>query len=319
MGKVYIYITRKSYGEQLARFITGRHNPDLTVELLTEIKDVEAFDRQDYLLTDYRETANMPECHVVKMVRTPEEAGVQAIFMYQSKEKVYQEILRITGTDQKEKREKRVRGDTKLIAVLSPEGGDTGTVLALETARQLAETEKVLYISLCGFPIFSCQEFLPEGKVTYGLSEIMLSAGGTLFADKLKELAFPLEQIWMLVPVKHYKDLLDFSPDDVKNFIEGIKKQREFGAVVLEMGQMFEYTFDLLANADPVYVPKESGFFAAVKRHVLQQYCILERQEALWDRIQFEEVKHRLPENEEAVRRLLSGENGVSEGEKQRG
>lgn len=319
MGKVYIYMTQKSYGEQLAWFITSRHNPDMTVELLTEIKEKAVFNRQDYLISDYREMAGKLDCHVVRMVKTPEDAGDNAIFMYQSKEKVYQELLRITGAEQKEKSREQKKGGTKLISVFSPEGGDAKTVLALQTARRLAQGEKVLYISLCGFPAFSCEAFLKDNEGRYGLSEVMLSAGGSMFVEKLKELAFPLEQIWMVVPVKHFKDLLDFSLEDVQNFLEGLKAQTEFSAVVLEMGQLFEYTFDILGGADQVHVPKEPGFFAAVKRHVLQQYCVLEGQEALWNRIQFEEIQEQMPMDEYEVRQLLRGESEVSEDEKQGG
>ncbi len=319
MGKVYIYMAQRSYGEQLAWYITGRHNPDMTVELLTEIKEKTVFNRQDYLISDYREMAEQVDCHVVRMVKLPEEAGDNAIFMYQGKEKVYRELLRITGTGQKENKREPGMAKTKLVSVFSPEGGDAKTVLALQTAKQLAEKENVLYISLCGFPAFSCEEFLKENKIGYGLSEVMLGAGGSMFGERLKELAFPVEQIRMLVPVKHFKDLLDFSLEDVQKFLEGLRAQTEFSAVVLEMGQLFEYTFDILADADQVYVPREPGFFAAVKRHVLEQYCILEGQEALWDRIRFEEIKDQMPMDEYEVRRLLRGESGVSEDEKQGG
>lgn len=311
MIKVYIHMARRSYGEQLAWFITGKHNPELLVELLTEIKEGMIFDREDYLVTDCGESGQKPECHVVKMVKKPEEAGDNAIFMYQSREEVYQELLRVTETGEKEKKCKL--GGVKRIVVFSPEGGDEKTVLALQTAGNLAKKEKVLYISFSGFPVFFGTEFREGSEnVGTGLAEVMMSAGGDGFGSRLKELAFPFEKIWILMPANHFKDLLDFSMEDVLKFMEGLKEQTEFDAVVLEMGQLFEYTFELLACADEVLVPEAPGFFSAIRRHVLQRYCRMERQEALWERMQFIPMKRRMPTEESEVKELLSGESGVN-------
>lgn len=314
--KVFVCVTNKNYGEKLARFMVGKHNPDIDVELLTEIRDEMRFEEQDYVLTDVAEIRKV-NCHILQLGKTPEEEGENKIFMYQNREKIYQEVLEKMGeTLYTEAGE--TENNNKLICVFSPEGGDEKTLLALRMAAKLSQKKRVLYVSLCGFPVFGKEQFgeslgKEKKRGHSGIAELILYAQGDGFEKKLEEMAMPWETIFMMAPVAHYRDLLDFSLTDVKSLVQGLREQSKFDAVVLEMGQIFEYTLCLLEEADKVLVPREDGFFAAVKRHVLQQYCIMEGKQDLWERMCFEKVKMKIPKNEEEIKSLIKQESGVEE------
>ena len=80
--------------------------------------------------------------------------------------------------------------------------------------------------------------------------------------------------------------------------------------VIVEVGQFFEYTFHLLDQADEILMPLEDGFLAAIRRHVLREYCIAEKKEAVWDKISFCEVTFPKVKNVNEMKDyLLGGEN----------
>lgn len=309
--KIFIHTKEMAYGKKLARFIADQHNSCMDVELMTEIKDKTKFQKSDYVVSDDRECLERLECNTVQIVKNPDVQEEREIFMYQSRDGIYRKLLRMTGAENRYEEKNISKNEAEIICVFSPEGGDEKTSLALHTALKMSDSGKVLYASLCGFPVFLGREISDTAKVEKpGLSELVLCAGNRIFDEKLEGMVFQAGRISMLAPVEHYRDLLDYSLEDITQFVEGMKKQKMFDVVVLEMGQLFEYTLDLLVCADQVLVPKEPGFFAAVKRHVLQQYCAMEGKEELWDRIRFEPVSFHIPEDAGEVNRILSGESG---------
>ena len=81
-----------------------------------------------------------------------------------------------------------------------------------------------------------------------------------------------------------------------------------FEAVVLELGQIFEYTLDLMTYADQILIPKGTGILAAVRRNVLQRYCSMEGKPELWEKMTFEETDFSIPRKKEEVLRFIGGE-----------
>lgn len=309
--KLYIHTKNRDYGERLARFAASQHNPWFRVEQLTERKDKTEFDRNDYVLSDDGEWLHRLGCHTVQLTEHPGGSENKKIFMYQSRDKVYRQMLELTGT--KDESTGNVSRESRVICIFSPEGGDAKTVLALRMARELAQAHAVLYISLCGFPVFFGETFCEEPEPSRaGLSELLLCADCDGFEETLKKLVFSVGRISMISPVQNYKDLLDYSPAEMTEFMKALKKQKQFPAVILEMGQMFEYSLKFLSGADEVIIPREDGFLAAVKKHVLQRYCQMERQDELWNRIRYEPVKGGEGLDLEQIRQILCDTEGGS-------
>lgn len=289
--RIYICMENQGYGKRLERYIAEQNNPCIEVELLTEMKDKINFDRQDFVISDKETFLADLNCQSVLLAKQAVEDGGNKIFMYQGRTEVYKQLLRIIGSEFVEEECQGENENSKVVCIFSPEGGDTKTLLAVDRALKKTGRERVLYISLCGFPVFFQEEISEKPDLgREGVSELLLCANSDMFCRKLEELAFTVGSISMIAPAGHYKDLFDYSLEEILNFMEHLKEQDLYDTVIIETGQLFEYTFDLLECADEVIVPGEPGFFAAVKRHVLHEYCLMEGREVLWNRIKFEEI-----------------------------
>lgn len=307
--KLYIHIKENGYGEKLMRFVAGQQNPYIEVELLTEMKEKTKFERNEFLVSDDPEVLQGSGCNTVQIVKSLDEEAGNNIFMYQNREKIYEKLLEAAGAAEWKRKEKR-NAETKVICVFSPGGGDERTALALYKARKSAEQAKVLYISLCEFPVFAGESFGERSDVSKaGLSELISCAGSSTFEEKLKELVFQKGHIWMVAPAENYKDLLDYPVQEMMQFMQKMKEQKAFNIVIFEIGRLFEYTLEFLAEADEVFVPEETTFFAGIRRALFKQYCIREGWEKLWERVRFTGGISCEKESGE-VKRLLCEEEG---------
>ncbi|MCI8365509.1 MAG: hypothetical protein HFG34_11270 [Eubacterium sp.] len=310
--KIFICMTDLNYGSRLARYLTSQYNSGIEVELLTGRKDKADVGDGDIALSDDPKILEDLQCQTVLFVKTPEEKGKNKIFMFCSREEIYNELVKLTGTREGNNRN-RSQKESGIIVVFSPEGGDEKTLLALKRAGELSRNKRVLYLSLCGFPVFFDPSWKDESggrdiNFSPGITELMLRAEGEDFTQELENMAFQLGKIWSIAPVSHYKDLLDFSRDDICRFMKGLKEQSMFEAVVLELGQIFEYTLDLMTYADQILIPRESGVLAAIRRNVLQRYCGMEGKPQLWERMTFEETEFSIPKKKEELLRFIGRE-----------
>ncbi len=313
MGKssIFICLTDLDYGSRLARYINSQCTCSMEAEILTEWSDKTDVGNEDIVLSDDPEILKDLQCQAALLVQTPEEQGKNKIFMFRSREEIYNDLLDLTGT--KKGQAGIPPNERRIIAVFSPEGGDGKTLLALTRAGELSCKKKVLYISLCGFPVFFDPSWTEENggrdvSFSPGIAELMLRAEDESFGQELENMAFPLGKIWSVRPVSHYKDLLDFSPEDISKFMKGLKRQSVFETVVLELGQIFEYTLDLITYADQILIPKETGILAAIRRNVLQRYCEMEGKAELWERMIFQEIDLFIPREKKELLRLIGGE-----------
>lgn len=302
--KLYIYSEKEHFGRRLARYVSGQQHLGMTVELLTEIKETAAFQTDAWVVSDNEKLLEKAGCQTIHLVKEPE-AGERELFMYQSREDIYRQLLQKTGQRRQSCVEER-DGKAKIICVFSP---DENPVFALHTAADEADRHSVLYVSFCGVPLLIQEEFGGKEKLGCpGLSELMLCEEPEQFEEKLAGLAYRFGTISVLAPAKHFRDLFDFTPEEVMRFMEHLKQQTLFDAVVIETGHLYEFTFSLLAGADEILSPKESGFFADAKRRVLQEYFQREGQEDLWRKIQFIPDMNPKTEDREDMRRLFCGE-----------
>ncbi len=306
MGRIRVFICTKNqkYSERIVRYAVAKSHPDIQFEQLTEITDKTELRETDVVVTDDQECLQRLRCHKILIVRQREEEEKECIFMYQDRESIYQRLLQILEVNQ-------LGEIPKVTCVFSPGGGDEKTLLALQRALELGKSRRVLYISLCGFPVFFRREISPTPiGVKLGVSELFLCTKQEEFEGRLMELSFSMGCIDMIPPVEHYKDLLDFSREEVCRFMEHLKRQTVYDTVVLELGQLFEYSFELLSCAECVLVPKEPGFLAEVRYYVFGEYCRREDKEEVWHRLQQVPVSFPCLKDLEEVNQIFFGEEG---------
>ncbi len=325
-SRLFIYTKNSDFGKRLAEYIANRPELLFCVERLTDITEKTGIEEGDYLITDAEEEEILPACHKIMLVKARPGAMLRSgrnngqteetsVFMYQSGSQMVKELLAATGTVNDSGGEKEVmaaKKEHKLIGFFAPDGGGGRTVSALRRAAELAVKEAVLYLSFCEFPVLFQEELSeePEWKRA-GLSELMLCRGEEIFEEKLEELSFLAGRIYVLAPVRHYRDLLDFSPGDIKEFLASLRKQTRFPKVVIELGELFEYTMDLLAEMDEAVVLEGDGTLSRIRRHVLRRYCLMEGQEELWQRVQFRKLPDSGARNLEQLKELLEGGSGA--------
>lgn len=313
---MFIHSENRYYGEKLARYIADRHNPEITVELLTEIKETAGFEPGACVISDDAQILADLDCRKIYLGKMPEVNRENEIFMYQKKEDIYRQIINLAGVQEQKDIGKGGGTKTKIVCIFSPEGSDEKTVLALQTALEQGHRGDVLYVSLCEFPAFFQEEICENPDTNrQGVSELMLCEEEMSFQEKLEQLVYVAGKIFMLAPAGHYKDLLDFSTEEVCRFVDHLRKQTRFVTVIIEIGTLLEFVFPVLQVADEIRVPQEPGFFAEVKRHVLQEYCRREGYEGLWNRMKFVPTGFCTPEDRESVCRLLDGESVLLSGE----
>ena len=200
------------------------------------------------VISDDTEVLEHVGCQTVTLVSSPEAEGKREIFMYQRAEDIYRQILSLTGIPvRKEARDPELTVP-KVTCVYAPGESEEKTVFALRTAIDRSERGSVLYINLCGFPLLFREE-------QEGISNLMLCNELEVFEERLRELAFSAGQISVLAPAGHFRDLFDFSQEEVRRFITYMKQQTLYEAVVIELGQLFDFSFVLLAEADAVLMP----------------------------------------------------------------
>lgn len=257
------------------------------------------------VVTDYEDVKEDGKRQVIYL-SNEKDAKKKKIFQYQKAEGIYRELLALlrlkenTG-EQEGKSEADARG---MYCVFSTNGTE-GTALSVMLAQYLGNHGKCLYLSLAGFPVFYSQEISPEPELPKkGLGELLFLLNQEMFEEKQEELKMSFGSAYMLAPMAHYKDLLDCSLQEWKTFFGRIFSECGYDSVVVEMGQLFEYTLDLLEMGDRIFVIREKGICGRVKSAVFRRYCRMEGKEMLEQRAQFIE----LPFDEKEWEQELSGQ-----------
>ncbi len=280
MKKIYVYSKDKTYGEKLAQFIDEKHNPELDVKQLTELDEQVKFRKEDVIITDFNEVISQKKCEIIRLVYDPDDCDNNSIFVFQDREKSYRQILEIVMPE----REKQGRDLPKITCVFSIEGSERRSEIAMEKVNYYSKMGKVLYVS---FAVFGFGFGDNLGHV-HTISELLLCTEKEEFIMQMKGVVKRLDDFEYIPPVNHYKDLLDFDGETVRNFLINLNEQKVYDYIVIEMSQMFEFTFDILGMADVIIMPEEDGKFAKEKNNVFHRYCLVEGHEKLWRQIRYE-------------------------------
>ena len=309
----YIYLRDREYAIRFLTYFRQKLPKYMEIKMISEKGEAMEIAEGSIVISDNKRFLEEIGKSGIFLSESPVTDSENEIFKYQKRTAIWKSFCKIVGqTGDEEQKTVRKKG---ICCVFSPEGGEEKTRLALQEAMESAQQAKVLYISMCGVPVFFPEELTETPSLSHrGLAEWILAVQNEKNNEALEKLVYLHGKISILAPVAHYKDLLDFTKEEIENMMEGLQKQTLFDRVILEVGQFFEYTFDLLDYADEIIMPLEDGFLAAIRRHVLREYCFAEKRESIWDRITFCEVTCPKIKNLREMKSFLQT-GGVDDGE----
>lgn len=302
-----LYLKDVEYGKRLLRFLTGKKNPRLHPELVTAKERIKM-----RVGTELDELVVLTDCVDMKedekrkviYLSNEQDKRTNKIFQFQKAESIYRELLALLQLEeenvamQEDVREEAGKG---VYCVFSPEGTGS-TALAVMLAQYLGGQGKCLYLSLSGFPMFFSQELTPEPDFKEkGLGELLFHLNQEDFFQKQEEWKKPFGKAYMLAPMPHFKDLLDCSLQEWEQFLELILSKCGYDSVVVEMGQLFEYTLDLLERGDRIFIVKTPGICGRIQNAVFRRYCQMEKKEVLEQRAEFVELPFSRKEWEQEI------------------
>ena len=311
----YIYLTDSDYAKRFVTYFRQKLPKQVEIKVISGRQEPMEISEAAIVISDDRRYLEEIGREGIYLSDQPVTDMENEIFMYQKRDAIWQKFCEITKMEPNGKEEKKNKG--RICCIFSPEGGEEKTRLALQEAIACSEYSKVLYISMCGVPVFFPEELKETPSLSHqGLAEWILAVENGKAEEALRTLAYSYGKISILAPAAHYKDLLDFTRQEIESMMSGLRKQTLFDRVIVEVGQFFEYTFQLLDQADDILMPLGDGLLAAIRRHVLRQYCIAEKREKVWDKIMFCEVTFPKARNVEEMNNYLLG--GAGDGDDER-
>lgn len=288
-----LYLEDVQYGRRLLRFLMGKKNPRLHPELITVKEKIKmrkgSKDEAVAILTDCIEIEE-DEKHKVIYLCSEQDAKQKKIFQYQKAEEIYRILLTyldISPRGQTSGNTKESGIEKGIFCVFSPEGTER-TAFAVTLSQYLGQQGNCLYLNLSGFPVFFEEELKEEPSFERkGLAELLFLVHQDNFETLCRELQEPFGSACMLSPVTNFKDLLDCSMEDWGALFDNLLSKCGYDSIVIEMGQLFEYTLDLLGRADRIFIIREEGLCESIRAAVFRQYCRVEKKEALERRVEY--------------------------------
>ena len=289
MGEIILllYFGDEDYGKRLLRFLVGKKNPRLRPELVTARSHVEYREGKEQeelvVLTDCAEVRETEKRKVLYLAGRQKRERKQ-IFQYQKAENIYQEILWQLNLQQSEEAVLTSAPEGGVYSVLAP-GGGGATVFSVMLAQYLGDRGACLYLGMGGFPVYygDAPEKEPDFE-SRGMSELLFSLEQKDFRERERELRKAFGKAWMLPPLSHYKDLLDCGPKEWKSFLNRLMEEGGYDSVVVEMGQLHEFTLEFFDLSDRAFLLVDENLFGSVRSAVFRHYCALEGKQELGEK-----------------------------------
>lgn len=286
MGDIILllYLRDADYGKRLLRFLAGKKNPRLHPELVTARNGLEYREEKEQeelvVLTDCAEVKETEKRKVLYLANRQERERKQ-IFQYQKAENIYREILWQLNIQHREKESGPESPDRGIYGVLAP-GGCGATVFSVMLAQYLGIRGNCLYLGMNGFPVYFGERAGEEPDLgSQGISELLFSLEKADFSEQEKRLKRPFGKAWMLPPLSHYKDLLDCGPRDWETFLKRLLEEGGYDSIVVEMGQLYEFSLDLFELSDRTFLLVDESLFGGIRSAVFNRYCALEGKQQL--------------------------------------
>lgn len=275
-----LFFQDETYGKRLLRFLTGKKNPALHAELITEKEHLETKnewkDRELVVLTDYAGIKENDRRKVIYLSGESDRAK-NRIFMYQKADSLYQNLLDSLKLQQ-------CTGGTAvkkgLFCLLDP--GGSSSALAVLLSQYLGKQGKCLYLNLTGFPLYYGSELREEPEFSgRGMGELFFCMDEEHLAEHAGTLAIPFGYAEMMAPFPHFKDLLDCGIREWDSLLLRLRTECGYDSIVIELGQLFEYTLGLMAQSEFPCLIETPDLCGRIRTAVFRQYCRLEQKEEL--------------------------------------
>ncbi len=287
-----LYMKDEEYGRRLLRFLLRQKNPRLHPELVTSehlVKNRVGTPTQKLLVLTDREEVTEDEKKEVIYLSNEQDARGKRIFQFQKAEGIYDELLRFMPEAQTGEREalpEPERGVKGIFGVFSPSCRGAA-LLSVLLSQYLGGLGRCLYISIEGFPLYYGDRLTDEPDFGgRGMVELLFSLEQPDFAEREEGLRLPFGKAFMLLPVPHFKDLLDCSGEEWNQFLQRLVSDCGYDSIVVEMGQISEYLLDYMECCDRIYMPEFPDGVESVRRRVFERCCAMDGQEDLKKKIQ---------------------------------
>lgn len=178
--------------------------------------------------------------------------GGKRVFKYQRGDRLYQHLLEIylqSGKVRIVHQSGKEVDEGKIYAFISPQGGTGTTTLAKAFAKRQANYDKVFYLNLQ----FSNTIWKHEANQS-GLDEIILALKSrrNILPVKLQSTVLKnRERVFLFAPCSNPVELLELTPEDVRQLINTIKDSNTYNKIVLDIGnQIGSKEIELMKMAD---------------------------------------------------------------------
>lgn len=208
-----------------------------------------------YLGSGSLEDSEKKEIQVEQVVcfRQGDEASEgDAIYKYQSAERIMKEFLRIcrfctglSGTGFME--------DTKIIGVYSPVGRCGKTSLALVMGQVLARSYKVIYVNLEEWPgferIIGAYDGMDISDLIYFIKQERENLGMYINGMLLE-----VNQLKILPPVKMAPDIQELGTE-VTKLLQEVAKSDAYDVILVDFGRQLKSMLPVIGDLEQIYMP----------------------------------------------------------------
>ena len=302
---LFLYFREEDYGKRFLRFMMAKKHPGIHPELLTRremlLQRAGMSEEPVFILTDDPGVQEDEEQNVI-LLAGEQDREKHKIFQYQSGEGIYQELLIQLGLEGMPQHSPVAEQKKGVIMLFSTEGSGV-TVAAVMLSQFLGKQGRCLYLSLSAFPVFYNGELQrePPPCPAPGLGELLFYADNGLSGETIRQFVQRFGNADMLVPLCHFKDILDCSPEDWRRLFRSLCGEGGYDTVVVEVGQLFESVMEFLELGDYVWLLGRGGPLGKIRDEVFRRYCRFERKENLLDRAEWIRLPERWEEWEEQL------------------
>lgn len=187
-------------------------------------------------------------------------------------EKTNQNLLRVI------KKEKQ-----KLVAVYSPIRRTGKTAFALELGKQLAKSEKTLYLNLEEYADIGGRFLRADGKNLGDLLYYMRQDNGNL-GLRLAIMIEKMGELDYIPPILTGEDLKEVTLEEWRKLLEYILQESMYENVILDLGEGIQGLFSVLGMCDRIYMPVSEDDISVQKLHCYEESLAYRHMEALEQR-----------------------------------
>ncbi len=292
MEEIYLvlFLKETAYGERLLRFLAGKKNPKLHLELMTERVQVEIRQKEErvVILTDdisLESLEKQGERKKVLYLAAEQNRSGGFICQYQKAEEIYEELIWQLGLEKQEVTEEETMSPVGIYGVFSTES-KVRTEFAYQLSQELGKQGKTIYLCLSAFPSYFQKEINFSEP---GLSDLLFLVQDEIFPEKVRMWRQDFGVAETLLPWKHSKDMWDISQEEWELFLRRLQKECEYSYIVLEMGELFENVWEIMDFCDRHYFLVSQGESGKRQKEIFQRYCHIEQKEELEKRTEYVE------------------------------